>query len=95
MVVKSFIFLDITPCSLLKVDSRALLATCFMLVSVLAYSATLKMEVTCSSKTSVDFWWATWRYILENRTLLLIVCLSITMNFVRMFTVVFSVGDDA
>jgi hypothetical protein len=33
----------------------ALLATCFMLVSCLAYSSTLKMEVTCSSETPVDF----------------------------------------
>jgi hypothetical protein len=28
---------------------------CFMLVSCLAYSSTLNMEVTCSSETSVDF----------------------------------------
>jgi hypothetical protein len=35
----------------------ALLATCFMLVSCLAYSLTLKMEATCSSETSVDFKW--------------------------------------
>jgi hypothetical protein len=37
----------------------ALLAPCFMLVSCLAYSATLKMEATCSS-TSVDFHWTIW-----------------------------------
>jgi hypothetical protein len=35
--------------------SNAILANCFMLVSCLAYSSTLKMEVTFSSETSVDF----------------------------------------
>jgi hypothetical protein len=49
-------------------DRTALLATCFMLVSCLAYSATLKMEVTCSSNMSVDFQ-HTGRYIPENKTL--------------------------
>jgi hypothetical protein len=33
----------------------ALLATCYMLVSCFAYSSTLKMEVTCSSRTLVIF----------------------------------------
>jgi hypothetical protein len=46
-----------------------LLATCFMLVSCMAYSLNLKMEVTCSSETSVDFQWTAWRYIPEDRTL--------------------------
>jgi hypothetical protein len=32
-----------------------LFATCFMLVSCLAYSSTLKMEATYFSETSVDF----------------------------------------
>jgi hypothetical protein len=36
-------------------EPRALLVTCFTLVPCLAYSFTLKMEVTCSSETSVDF----------------------------------------
>jgi hypothetical protein len=31
-----------------------------------AYSSTLKMEATCSSRTSVDFQWTTWRYIPED-----------------------------
>jgi hypothetical protein len=35
--------------------SRALLSACFMLISCLVYSSTLKMEATCSSETSVDF----------------------------------------
>jgi hypothetical protein len=49
----------ITPCSLLKADwhfrgtyGLHLLAACSMLVSYLAYSSTLKMEATHSSKTS-------------------------------------------
>jgi hypothetical protein len=41
----------------------------FTLVSCLACSLTLKTEVTCSSKTSVDFKWTTWLYIPEDRTL--------------------------
>jgi hypothetical protein len=40
-----------------------------MLVSCLAYSLILKMEVTCSSETQVDFQWTTWQYIAEDRTL--------------------------
>jgi hypothetical protein len=49
--------------------ARALLVACFMLVSCLAYSSTLKMEVTCSSESSVDFQRITWRYIAEHRIL--------------------------
>jgi hypothetical protein len=45
-------------------------AACFILVSCLPYSSTLKMEATCSSKTSLDFQQATWCYIPEYRTLL-------------------------
>jgi hypothetical protein len=30
-----------------------------MLISCLAYSSALKMEVTCSSETPVDFQWTT------------------------------------
>jgi hypothetical protein len=52
-----------------------LLATCFMLVSCMAYSLTLEMEVTCSSKTSVDFQWTAQCYISEDRTLLNIMVL--------------------
>jgi hypothetical protein len=39
------------------------------MVYPLAYSSTLKMEVTCSSETSVDFQRTTRRYIPEERTL--------------------------
>jgi hypothetical protein len=48
---------------------HALFAPCFMLISCLAYPSTLKMEVTCSTETSVDFQRTTWRYIPEDRTL--------------------------
>jgi hypothetical protein len=41
--MKIYIFWDIAK-------GLALLATCFMLVSSLAYSSTLKMEATCSSE---------------------------------------------
>jgi hypothetical protein len=40
-----------------------LLATCFMLVSCMAYFSTLKMEATCSSETPVDFQRTTRCYI--------------------------------
>jgi hypothetical protein len=40
-----------------------------MVVSCLAYSLTLKIEVTYSSETSVGFQRATRRYIPEDRTL--------------------------
>jgi hypothetical protein len=53
-------FKDTTLCSLLKESQSsrrtcclhllALLATCFMLVSCLVYSLTLKMDATCSSE---------------------------------------------
>jgi hypothetical protein len=49
--------------------SKALLATSFMLVSCLAYFSALNMEVTCFSKTSVDFQQNTLYYIPEDRTL--------------------------
>jgi hypothetical protein len=63
VVVKSSILWDIMPCSPLKANQRFggtcplrllnLLATCFMLVSSLPYSSTLKIEAACSSETSV------------------------------------------
>jgi hypothetical protein len=42
----------------------------FMLVSCLASSSssTLKIEVTCFSKLSVDFQQITWHCVLEDRT---------------------------
>jgi hypothetical protein len=47
----------------------ALLATCFMNVSCLTYSSSLKMEAIRSSETSVEFKRATRRYIPEDRPL--------------------------
>jgi hypothetical protein len=46
-----------------------LLATCFTLISCLAYSLTLKKEAICVSETLLDFQWTTRRYIPEHRTL--------------------------
>jgi hypothetical protein len=76
-------FCEKMSCSPLKVNRRfggtsslhiqgprvALFATCFRLVSCLAISWTLKVEVTCSSDTSVDFQRSTRRYIPEDRPL--------------------------
>jgi hypothetical protein len=64
---KSPIFWYITPFSLL--NANRLLATCFMLISCLAYSSALRIEATGSSETSADFQQSTRRYILEDRTL--------------------------
>jgi hypothetical protein len=44
-------------------------AACFMIISCLAYSSTLKMEAVCSSETSVDLHWTTRRYIPKDTTL--------------------------
>jgi hypothetical protein len=44
-------------------------ATHFMLVSCLAYSLTMKVEVTCSSETVIGVQWTAWHYIPEDRTL--------------------------
>jgi hypothetical protein len=74
VVKKSPIFWDITPYSPLKgirdfgehVSSR-LFSACFVLVSCLTYSATLKMEAACTSETSVDILLNTRHYILEDR----------------------------
>jgi hypothetical protein len=52
-----------------SIESQALLATCLMLVSCVAYSSTLKMEVTCCFKTLADFQQTTQQYIPENRNL--------------------------
>jgi hypothetical protein len=47
----------------------SLLVTCFILVSCLDYSSTLKMEATCSPETSVNCQRTTRCYIPEDRTL--------------------------
>jgi hypothetical protein len=85
VVMKSTVFWDIMPCSPLKVNqrfrgayhlhlqgrriSRARNQWQALLVSCVAYSSTLKMEVICFPKTSVDFQWTTWHYIPEDSTL--------------------------
>jgi hypothetical protein len=48
---------------------RAPQATCFMLVSCLDYSSTLRMVATFPSEMLVKFQRITWRYILEDVTL--------------------------
>jgi hypothetical protein len=65
MVIRSSIFLDITPCSLLKVHHLLHAISCF------AYSPTLKVE-TCSSETSISFQWTRRWYIPEDRPLVCI-----------------------
>jgi hypothetical protein len=50
VIMKNTIFWHIMLC-------RLCLQPAFMLVSCLAYPATLKMEAICSSETSVDFKW--------------------------------------
>jgi hypothetical protein len=50
-------------------EKQALVSACFMLVSCLAYSLALKMEVTCSSGMSADFQWTTQCYMSKDRTL--------------------------
>jgi hypothetical protein len=47
-------------------EQEASRATCFVLMSCLACSSTLKMEVTRSSKLLVDFQQTTRHYILEQ-----------------------------
>jgi ABC-type uncharacterized transport system permease subunit len=55
-------------CSPVKVN-QAVLGTCFVLVSCLVYSLILKVEVICSSETSVDFQWSVQSCNPEDRTL--------------------------
>jgi hypothetical protein len=45
-----------------------LIAACFMLVSFLVYTLTLKMEEICSSETFVEFHLNTRNYVLGGRT---------------------------
>jgi hypothetical protein len=75
------IFWDITPCSPLKV---ALLATCFMLVSCLTYSSTLKMAATCSSKKSVAVQRTTRRYIPEDKVFITTAVRTSNLTYVDM-----------
>jgi hypothetical protein len=56
------------PSSGRLIASRALLAACFMPVSCVAYSLTLKMEAIYFSEMVVDFHYTTQHYIPEDRT---------------------------
>jgi hypothetical protein len=91
VVMKSSIFWDIMLCSPLKIslhfgatrspifriDEWAKQDASMKQVTCRAYSWILKMEVVCSSETSVDFQRSTRRYIPEDRTLLIKLCLYI------------------
>jgi hypothetical protein len=81
VIIGSYIFCGVTPCSPLKINRRfgetcrvhlkqenSTLPLPLTLVSCLAYSSTLKMEATCPSETSVDFQRATRPYIAEEGT---------------------------
>jgi hypothetical protein len=81
-IINNSIFWDIMPRSSLEVNRRfggayyprprrirALSATCFVLVSCLAYSSTQKMRVICSSETSDVFRQSTWCYVPGDGTL--------------------------
>jgi hypothetical protein len=74
VVIMSSIFCDVNQFSPLKIrgtfrrkisppSSGLLLLFCFMLISCLAHSSTLKIEEICSSTTSVVFQRSTRRYI--------------------------------
>jgi hypothetical protein len=72
--VKCPILCDITTCSPIRINRRfgarwLSLPSAFMLVSCFVYSSTLKMRVTCSSETSVDFHRTTRLYIRKHITL--------------------------
>jgi hypothetical protein len=56
-----------------------------MLVSCLASSSTLKVEVTCSTKTSVDFQQTAWCHIPEDITFH-IIFLGWLFNDVEMYS---------
>jgi hypothetical protein len=64
------------------------IATCFMLVSCLAYSSNLRMKATCSSKTSADFQRTTRRYIPEDRTLHNHQILRIILSLNELFSII-------
>jgi hypothetical protein len=70
VTMKSSICLDITP-------STPVEAACFLIVSCLTYSSSLKMEAALSSETPVDFYRTTWRYILCVSNLNIMLCLKL------------------
>jgi hypothetical protein len=71
------------------------LAACFMLVSCLAYSPTLKMEATCSSETSLNFN-KLYGIISQKTELFIISCCGNLMSYVysTVFTILDTIKDD-
>jgi hypothetical protein len=64
-------------------SNRGLYASCFVLVSCVAYSSTPKIEVICCSETSVDFYQITRYYIPEDSTLFSQRCENLKYNTVN------------
>jgi hypothetical protein len=58
-------------------------AACYMLVSCLAYSSTLKNYLICSFETAVDIQRTTWRYIPEDRTLHIYRCKILSPTYIN------------
>jgi hypothetical protein len=83
VVMNNSVFWDITPCTF--GESRhfegALLAACFLLVTSLAYSSTLKIEATCSSEASVDFHRTTQCYNPEDTHLFICIIFKLLVQF--------------
>jgi hypothetical protein len=68
-----------------------LLSACLMLVSCLAYSLALKIEVIYSSKTMVIFQQITWHYISEDRIIhsvarAMYLCNYVYLNYMFLYT---------
>jgi hypothetical protein len=61
--MKSIIFWDMVQCS---AESACRLLACWFAEPI---SSTLQMEAICSSETSVETQWTTWRHIAEDDTL--------------------------
>jgi hypothetical protein len=85
-----------------EANSKQSPAFCFMQVSCLDYSLTLKVEATCSSETSVIIQRTAWRYVpefelfititvrkLKSFTYLFLFCVFLTLNV--LFYVLFGV----
>jgi hypothetical protein len=72
-LTKSSVFWDITACHAIRWKSTDVseeyVATCFVLVSSLAYSSTLRMWAIFSSETSIGFQHVTQRYVPEDRNI--------------------------
>jgi hypothetical protein len=98
IVMRNSIFWDIMPCSPLKVNQhfggtcclhlQPLLATCFTFISCSAYSLALKLEVTCSSKMSVDFQLTTFQTIFQRIELFITTTMR-TSNPIKIVVILF------